>query len=957
MKLLIDFESRSRADLPAVGQHLYARHPSTEVMCLGWKIIGEGEAKVLTMPGVYTDDPSETKEFKYAVKHAEFVVAHNAPFEQAMWKHCLLPTTTLGASLPYLPPEKWLCTLSMASILALPRSLENAGNALNLKIKKDVEARKLLLKMCKPRKPIQNIKAWIEWVETDDALKRLYEYCRTDIVTEELLFEELTKYRIFTKKERELWVLDQKINQRGFYIDKPMVGNILRLIEQEEKELSLELQRKTFYQVATVKQTKAFRDFLLTQGFDIPNLQKGTVDATIEQLEKENNPANSEVLDILKIRQSLGMSSTSKYQAFLNRVDDDGRVRDNILFHGASTGRFSGQGVQPQNFPRGRVKMTKELFEDIAQGDLHLLRLLYGRPMDLFSSALRGVIRATPGFDLYCGDFNAIEARVLLWLAGETKGLKEYEDGVDAYRSMASVIYQIPIEKIDEDQRFLGKSVILGCFGPDTLVLTSNGAKKIIDVTNKDLLWDGTEWVSHEGLLYQGQKEVIDLEGVFVTPDHLILKDNQWVPALELKENPLSLKSALASANLPSELSNTAKEGGSQILKSLALVRPNIITRFIRRIFQEDSQLDATLVQKKPQYILEKTTRPTLLSFPTTLIAKDSSTEYPLLSEDVKIKNQKNTTIMGEGVFGFLSLGSKIEKNFLNILSLLRGGIRPNLKLIGSTITKDMNLKIYALLIGRKMSKTEEPSEICKKKSTPLKNILTVFDIVNAGPRSRFTILTNRGPLIVHNCGYQMGKKKFAETVKASGRDLAESIIERAHAAFREKYPLVPKLWSNYENAAIYAVQNKGKRIKINRVSWYVEKDFLFAELPSGRRLAYYKPQIRNEETPWGELRPKLYVWTTDSKTKQWVQRAVYGGLLTENISQAVSRDCMAEAMFRTEDAGYRILITVHDELLNEKETGTGSLQEFTALMSARPEWAPDLPLKVGSWTGKQYKK
>lgn len=957
MKLLIDFESRSRADLPATGQHIYARHPSTEVMCLGWKIINEGEAKVLTMPGIYTDDPSETKEFKYAVKHAEFVVAHNAPFEQAMWKHCLLPTTTLGASLPYLPPEKWLCTLSMASILALPRGLENVGNALNLKIKKDVEARKLLLRMCKPRAPIQNIKAWIEWVETDDALKRLYEYCRTDIATEEALFNELAKYKIFTKKERELWVLDQKINQRGFYIDKPMVENILRLIEQEESELSKELHRKTFYQVATVKQTKAFREFLLSQGFDIPNMQKATIDATIELLEKENKPSNSDVLDVLKIRQSLGMSSTSKYQAFLERVDDDNRVRDNLMFHGASTGRWAGTGVQPQNFPRGRVKMTQEIFSDIAEGDLHWLRLLYGRPMDLFSSALRGVIRATPGFDLFCGDFSSIEARVLLWLAGDKAGLDEYEKGVDAYRSMASVIYQIPIEQVDDDQRFLGKSVILGCFGEGTKVITSNGIKKITDISHNDLLWDGIEWVSHDGILFQGVKDIINLEGVLVTPDHLILKGDTWVPAQELKEKPLFLKSALASVNLPSELSNMVKEGGSQILKSLALVHLKNITRSIRQIYQGGFRQGAILVQKKLRLIPVKITLLMLQSYRMMQIGKDCLTEYPQSSVGAKTPSQNSTRIMAGGAFAFLNRGSGKEKSFYLTLLNLRDGIKRSLKLIGLIIVKDTSPVIYVLRIGAKTYLIEGPFAKCKKKLIGLRKCSKVFDIANAGPRNRFTILTDKGPLIVHNCGYQMGKKKFAETVKASGKDLPDSIIHRAHDAFREKHPLVPKVWSNYENAAIYAVQNKGKRIKINKVAWYVEKDFLFAELPSGRRLAYYKPQIRNEETPWGELRPKLYVWTTDSKTKQWVQRAVYGGLLTENISQAVSRDCMVEAMFRTEAAGYKILITVHDELLNEKEEGTGKLEEFTALMSARPDWAPDLPLKVGAWTGKQYKK
>lgn len=957
MKLLIDFESRSRADLPAVGQHLYARHPSTEVMCLGWKVIGEGEAKVLTMSGIYTDDESETKEFKYAVKHAEFLVAHNAPFEQAMWKHCLLPTTTLGANLPYLPPEKWLCTLSMASVLALPRGLENAGNALNLKIKKDVEARKLLLKMCKPRKPIQNIKAWIEWVENDEALKGLYEYCRRDILTEEQLYLELSKYKVFTPQERKLWELDQRINQRGFYIDKPMAENILKLINQEEKELSLELQRKTFYQVATVKQTKAFRDFLLTQGFDIPNLQKGTVDATIEQLEKENNPANSEVLDILKIRQSLGMSSTSKYQAFLNRVDDDGRVRDNLLFHGASTGRWAGAGVQPQNFPRGRVKMTKELFEDIAQGDLHLLRLLYGRPMDLFSSALRGVIIPTPGFELFCGDFSSIEARVLLWLAGDSKGLKEYEEGVDTYKSMASVIYGVPYDEVTDDQRFLGKSVILGCFAGNTRVITSNGIKNITEVEMQDKLWDGLEWVDHSGVLFQGEKKTINLCGVDVTPDHLILVGDKWQKSQELKENTHFLKSALNSVNLPSE--KLSKVKGAVLKKSAfhALAPQKLFMPSTRLICLTKNLLGVISAQRTHRTYTEKNIMDTPILSPTTRLEKDSLTAFLLLSRGVKIKITERMKAMVGGVSEFIHLGSKISGFSLSILFHSKDINSQNLNSTASTIIKDMNPETCVSFREAQTSKTDGRFLKCKKESMNSKKKLKVFDIADAGPRNRFTIITDEGPLIVHNCGYQMGLKKFIITVENSGRTLAHSIMQRAHIAFKEKYPLVPKLWFNYENAAIYAVQNKGKRIKINRVSWYVEKDFLFAELPSGRRLAYYKPEIRNEETPWGELRPKLYVWTTDSKTKQWVQRAVYGGLLTENISQAVSRDCMAEAMFRTEDAGYKILITVHDELLNEKEIGKGSLKEFSDLMSTRPEWAQDLPLKVGAWTGFRYKK
>jgi DNA polymerase len=202
-----------------------------------------------------------------------------------------------------------------------------------------------------------------------------------------------------------------------------------------------------------------------------------------------------------------------------------------------------------------------------------------------------------------------------------------------------------------------------------------------------------------------------------------------------------------------------------------------------------------------------------------------------------------------------------------------------------------------------------------------------------------------------------MGAKKFAITCKDQGLKLPDSLLQRAHKAFREKYPMIPLVWDQYEKAAIYAVLNRGKKVTVKKVTFYVQGEFLFAKLPSGRRLAYYKPEIRNEETPWGDLRPKLYHYTVDSKTKQWVLRATYGGMITENIVQAISRDCMAEAMVRCENVGYKCLITVHDENLTERKIGEGSLEEFDKLMSKRPAWGLDIPLKVGAWAGKRYRK
>jgi len=666
--LLLDFETRSRADLLSTGQHIYARHESTEVMCVGWKIVGEKQGHVISYPGVYTNDASETSDFYYGLKHAQYVIAHNAPFEQAIYNH-VLSRTPMGPHLRKLGPEGYYCTLATASVLGLPAGLEKLGIALKLDVKKDMEGRRLLLQMCKPRRPIQNIAAWIEWVEDDENLKRLYEYCRTDLFTEEAAFLRMHPYAPWTKKERALWVLDQQINQRGIRTDYPKVKDVMQMMELEEKELSERLRYLTFGSVKSAK-SPALKTFLQEAGLDIPNLQKKTIDDEVARISKivDHTPSLAEPLEILKIRQALSKASTSKYQAFLDRVDtDDFRVRDNLIFHRATTGRWAGAGIQPQNFPRGTVKVDEETFDLIAEADLEMIRILYGSPMNVFSSALRGMFVSSPGKELFVADFNAIEARVLLWIAGDLAGLTEYEKGMDVYKTMASVIYGIPYDQVTDDQRQVGKKVILAC-------------------------------------------------------------------------------------------------------------------------------------------------------------------------------------------------------------------------------------------------------------------------------------------------GYQMGLKKFGETCKAEGLDLPESLIKRAHSAFRTKYPKVPQVWANYEKAALFAVANKGKKVTINKVTFYVDRDFLFVRLPSGRKLGYYKPEIHNKETSWGDTQATVHSWGINAVTRQWELEAHYGGKWVENVTQAIARDVMAEGMVNV-DPQYPILLSVHDELISERNIGEGSVAEYEKLMSTMPEWADGLPLKVKGWKGLRYKK
>lgn len=213
------------------------------------------------------------------------------------------------------------------------------------------------------------------------------------------------------------------------------------------------------------------------------------------------------------------------------------------------------------------------------------------------------------------------------------------------------------------------------------------------------------------------------------------------------------------------------------------------------------------------------------------------------------------------------------------------------------------------------------------------------------------------GKTCILGAGYQMGGPKFQLTCKNQGIAIDEDMAKLAIKAYRETHSPVVQLWWNLEKAAIAAVRGKGKRFKINHTIWWTDSNFLFCELPSGRKLSYYGPEIHYKNTPWGEKRPSLHHWGVNGVTKKWDLGATYGGMLTENIVQAISRDLLASAMLRIEGPVYEIILTIHDEIIAEVDEKKGDLKEFEKLMAEVPPWAKGCPVRVEGQRGLRYKK
>lgn len=166
---------------------------------------------------------------------------------------------------------------------------------------------------------------------------------------------------------------------------------------------------------------------------------------------------------LLEIRQQLGKSSTAKYQPMLNMLRRDGRVGGVFLYHGAGTGRWSGKGIQPQNLPsRGLPIKADEVPVAIEAAQAGCLDLCYKHPMEVASACIRGMLWAAPAHRFLCADYNAIEGRVLAWVAQDPEGLDPYFEGKDPYKVVASWMFDKPYDQVTKDERTAGKPGDLG---------------------------------------------------------------------------------------------------------------------------------------------------------------------------------------------------------------------------------------------------------------------------------------------------------------------------------------------------------------------------------------------------------------------------------------------------------------------------------------------------------------
>lgn len=453
--LRIDFETRSEIDLKASGPWVYSEHESTSILCLAYQV-NDAPVEIAEPMGPFSAAPWD---LRAAIQGTEPIEAHNCLFERAIYEKVLVGRF----GWPSIRPNRWKCSAALARSFGLPGSLEKAGKALGLADQKDPKRRRLMLKLCKASGKAPSA----------PELAGLWAYCQKDVLAERAVSAELGE---LSETELAVLRLEHKINTRGIAVDLDAVDGALDIIARLDEIAIQRTKEITGGAIDSPLQVGALADWIRSRGVACPDLARGTVETLCA------GELPDDVREVLGLRLSMSRSSTRKFRAMKDRTSRDGRVRSTIVYCGAErTGRFSGSGIQIQNFPRGSLKpeAVELALDAIRARDLDLLSILWPDPMSVLSSCLRGCLVAAPGREFIAADFSSIEARVLFWLAGDARALGIIRDGRDLYVDMATAIFSAPPNEIDKTRRDLGKRAVLGCgygMGPDKFLATCKAA-------------------------------------------------------------------------------------------------------------------------------------------------------------------------------------------------------------------------------------------------------------------------------------------------------------------------------------------------------------------------------------------------------------------------------------------------------------------------------------------------
>jgi DNA polymerase len=452
--LWLDFETRSRCDLPRAGAYNYAQDASTELLCMSYAF---GDEDVATwLPG----QPFPAR----VAQHRGQIRAHNAAFERLIFWYVLAPEQNF----PEPALEQFYCTATQARANCGPGSLEDVGRFAGASMKKDHRGAQLIRALCVP-KPDGTFR------EDAALLAEMVQYCEQDVRAMRAVSKAM---RDLSEEELSDYHVNERINDRGVLVDTALCAAAARYAEQELVEIQHVVREVTAGAITSVRSPKmrawvehrvgpeARKLMIVYKDGEAKVSIDKTVRANLLVLADENpDEVPPDVAEVIQCADDLWASSVAKFNRAAALADkEDNRVRGAFVFAGgAATGRASSYGLQVHNFPRKCAAAPDDVRQSMVRS--HQIVPAHGkRVTDVLKGMLRPAMMPSPGKVLVAADWSAIEARVNPWLSGNGEAkLELFRTGQDVYKVNAAATFRVTVDEVTKDQRQVGKVQELAC--------------------------------------------------------------------------------------------------------------------------------------------------------------------------------------------------------------------------------------------------------------------------------------------------------------------------------------------------------------------------------------------------------------------------------------------------------------------------------------------------------------
>ena len=946
--LSIDIESYSDVDLSKCGVYKYASSPAFEVLLFGYAV-DDGDVRVVDLAcGEQIPD-----EIIFALSDTSVTKwAFNAMFERV----CL--SNFLG---DWLEPEGWHCTMVWAATLGLPLSLESAGAALGLEKQKLTEGKDLIRYFCVPCKPTKaNGGRTRNRPEHDpEKWKRFKAYNLRDVETEMQIQKQLSNFPVPDAIWEE-YHLDQEINDRGIGVDMELVRQAIAIDARSRERLTAAMQKLT--ELENPNSVQQMKQWLADHGLETDTLGKKAVAELVKT-------APEPLREVLSLRQQLAKSSVKKYTAMKNAVCADGRAHGMFQFYGANrTGRFCLTGdhevltdkgwIRLDEWRGGRIACWNPNGEAVSFQKANALNFPYKGLMYEYCDKRISQI-STPEHKMYVKRRYGGE-----WMVDTVENMECYRPSIPftGYRQTTSGMEHSIL-------RVLVMVQADGCFADDGSVLL--GFTKLRKVERCKMLLRAagitfTYRVYEENPRPRHQFKIISRN----VPLWLRIFRNKTFDTWLFDESADVFFDELVYWDGYRSAKNsiqyvTCNKQNADIVQAFAHITGRAAQLKVKDRREEHPKWSVAYVLDiwlTPKNCHEVRNKPKKFQFDGTVYCAETSTGFFLV--------RRNGRVWVTGNSGRLIQLQNLPQNHISDLvqarALVRSGNYEALSMLYEDIPDTLSQLIRTAFVpqdGRKF--------IVADFSAIEARVIAWF----AGERWRLKVFEDGGdiycasasqmfhvPVEKHGVnGHLRQKGKIAELALGYGGSvgalksmgalemgLAEEELQPLVDAWRDSNPMITQFWWAVDRAVKDCIRQRVPT-ETHGLRFDYRSAMLFITLPSGRRLAYVKPRI-GENQFGGESVAYMGV----SGAKKWERLESYGPKFVENIVQGTARDILCYAMQTLKNCS--IVAHVHDEIIIEADRRM-SVAAVCEQMGRTPPWAKGLKLRADGYECEFYQK